>query len=115
MKLFISKILIVYYIFNVYYIYYYETFLALEKSIGKFLSYGEQKIQNDGLEAIDVTFLEVLAEMLKEIRSKMIKFAEPIMILAKNILALKVKIKFINSILIFFFFVKLIIFLFIIR
>jgi len=63
------------------------------------LSYGEQKIQNDGLEAIDVTFLEVLAEMLKEIKSKMVKYAMPVMVLAKNILALKVRTKFFKNIL----------------
>lgn len=57
----------------------------------KFLSYGEKKIQEDGLESIDTTFLDVLAEMLKKIKSKMIKYAEPIMMLTKNILALKVR------------------------
>lgn len=56
----------------------------------KFFNYGEKKIQEDGLETLDTTFLDVLANMLKEIKSKMIKYAEPIMILAKNILALKV-------------------------
>lgn len=56
-----------------------------------FLSYGEKKIKEDGLEAIDTTFLEVLADLLKEIKSKMVKYAEPIMMLAKNILALKVR------------------------
>lgn len=61
------------------------------------MSYGEQKVQKDGLEAIDVTFLEVLAEMLKEIGNKMVKYAQPIMVLAKNILALKVRITFIKS------------------
>lgn len=57
------------------------------------MSYGEKKIKEDGLEAIDTTFLEVLADLLKEIKSKMVKYAEPIMMLAKNILALKVKTK----------------------
>jgi hypothetical protein len=56
----------------------------------RFLSYGEKKIQEDGLEALDTTFLDVLADMLKEIKSKMMKYAEPIMMLAKNIVALKV-------------------------
>lgn len=54
------------------------------------MSYGEKKVKEDGLEAIDMTFLEVLADMLKEIKSRMLKYAEPIMMLAKNILALKV-------------------------
>lgn len=54
------------------------------------MSYGEKKVQEDGLEALDSTFLDVLADMLKEIKSKMIKYAEPIMMLAKNSLALKV-------------------------
>lgn len=71
----------------------------MENAIEKFLSYGEQKVQKDGLEAIDVTFLEVLAGMLKEIRSKMVKYAMPVMVLAKNILALKVRPKFIKHIL----------------
>lgn len=64
--------------------------LGLEKALEKFLSYGEKKVKEDGLEAIDMTFLEVLADMLKEIKSRMLKYAEPIMMLAKNILALKV-------------------------
>lgn len=59
----------------------------------KFFNYGEKKVLKDGLEALDTIFLDVLADILKEIKSKMIKYAEPIMILAKNILALKVKTK----------------------
>lgn len=55
------------------------------------MKYGEKKIQDDGLEALDSSFLDVLGEMLKEIKTKMIKYAEPIMLLAKNILALKVR------------------------
>lgn len=54
------------------------------------MSYGEKKVHEDGLEALDTTFLDVLADMLKEIKSKMMKYAEPIMMLAKNIVALKV-------------------------
>lgn len=56
-----------------------------------FLAYGQKKIQEDGLEAIDTTFLDVLADMLKEIKTKMVKYAEPIMTLTKNILSLKVR------------------------
>lgn len=67
--------------------------LALEKVLTKFLNYGEKKVLEDGLEDLDTTFLEVLAYMLKEIKCKMVKYAEPIMILAKNILALKVRTK----------------------
>lgn len=55
------------------------------------MSYGEKKIQEDGFETLDTTFLDVLAEMLKKIKGKMIKYAEPIMMLTKNILALKVR------------------------
>lgn len=68
-------------------------FLALEKALEAYLSYGEKKIQAEGLEALDTTFLDVLADMLKSIKNKMMKFAEPIMLLAKNILTLKVRTK----------------------
>lgn len=57
------------------------------------MSYGEKKVQEEGLEAIDTTFLDVLADMLKEIKSKMVKYAEPIMLLAKNLFTLKVRVK----------------------
>lgn len=66
-------------------------FLVLNKAIEKFLSYGDKKIKEDGLEDLDVTFLEVLADMLKGIKSKMMNYAEPIMLLGKNILASKVR------------------------
>lgn len=49
----------------------------------------------EGLEAIDTVFLDVLADMLKEIKNKMEKYAQLIMMLAKNILALKVRKKLI--------------------
>lgn len=49
----------------------------------------------EGLEAIDTIFLDVLADMLKEIKNKMEKYAQLIMMLAKNILALKVRKKLI--------------------
>ncbi|VVC26841.1 Armadillo-type fold,Armadillo-like helical,Importin-beta, N-terminal domain [Cinara cedri] len=62
---------------------------TLEKALDKFFNYGEKKVTNDGLNNLDPIFLEVLADLLKEIKSKMIKYAEPIMILAKSILALK--------------------------
>ncbi|XP_050419977.1 importin-4-like [Adelges cooleyi] len=62
----------------------------LEKALEGFLSYGQKKVQDDGLESLDMTFFEVLAEMLKEIKSRMSKYAEPIMMLSKNILALKI-------------------------
>ncbi|XP_050539704.1 importin-4-like [Daktulosphaira vitifoliae] len=62
----------------------------LEKALEAFLGYGEKKVQEDGLEALDITFLEVLSEMLKEIKTKMAKYAQPIMIMAKNILSLKI-------------------------
>lgn len=45
----------------------------------------------EGLEAIDTVFLDVLADMLKEIKNKMEKYAQLIMMLAKNILAQKVR------------------------
>lgn len=64
--------------------------LGFEKSLERFLCYGEKKVKEDGLEAVDTTFLDVLADMLKQTKSKMIKYAEPIMMLAKNIIALKV-------------------------
>jgi len=67
-------------------------YLALEKALEEFLKYGEKKIQEDGFPALDSVYLDVLADMLKEIKTKMIKYAEPIMILAKSILALKVRI-----------------------
>lgn len=67
--------------------------LALEKALEILLSYGEKKVQEEGLEALNTTFLEVLADMLKEIKCKMVKYAQPIMMLAKNILALKVRTK----------------------
>lgn len=63
----------------------------MNKALEKFLSYGDKKIKEDGLEDLDVTFLEVLAEMLKGIKCKMINYAEPIMMLGKNILASKVR------------------------
>lgn len=67
--------------------------LALEKALEILLSYGEKKVQEEGLEALNTTFLDVLADMLKEIKCKMVKYAQPIMMLAKNILALKVRTK----------------------
>lgn len=56
-----------------------------------YLKYGEKKIQEDGFSALDSIFLDVLADMLREIKTKMIKYAEPIMVLAKSILELKVR------------------------
>lgn len=56
-----------------------------------YLKYGEKKIQEDGFPALDSIYLDVLADMLKEIKTKMIKYAEPIMLLAKSILSLKVR------------------------
>jgi len=56
-----------------------------------YLKYGEKKIQEDGLQDLDSIFLDVLSDMMKAIKTKMIKYAEPIMVLAKSILALKVR------------------------
>lgn len=66
-------------------------YLALEKALESYLKYGEKKIQEDGFPALDSIYLDVLADMLKEIKIKMIKYAEPIMVLAKSILELKVR------------------------
>ncbi|XP_022173439.1 importin-4-like [Myzus persicae] len=63
---------------------------SLEKALENYLKYGEKKIQEDGFPALDSIYLDVLADMLKEIKTKMIKYAEPIMVLAKSILALKI-------------------------
>lgn len=63
---------------------------SLEKALESYLKYGEKKIQEDGFPALDSIFLDVLADMLKEIKTKMIKYAEPIMVLAKSILELKI-------------------------
>ncbi|KAL4119196.1 hypothetical protein QTP88_012040 [Uroleucon formosanum] len=63
---------------------------SLEKALENYLKYGEKKIQEDGFSALDSIFLDVLADMLREIKTKMIKYAEPIMVLAKSILELKI-------------------------
>lgn len=55
------------------------------------MNFGERQILEDGLDAICVTFLEILAVMLKEIGNKMINYAQPIMVFAKEFLTLKVK------------------------
>lgn len=56
-----------------------------------YLKYGEKKIEEDGFPALDSIYLDVLADMLKEIKTKMINYAEPIMVLAKSLLRLKVR------------------------
>lgn len=56
-----------------------------------YIKYGDKKIQEDGFPALDSIYLDVLADMLKEIKTKMFKYAEPIMVLAKSILELKVR------------------------
>jgi len=63
---------------------------SLDKALDKFFNYGEKKIKEEGLESIDTTFLDVLADMLKEIKIKMMKYSQSIMLLTKNILSLKV-------------------------
>ncbi|KAL5244737.1 hypothetical protein ACI65C_012147 [Semiaphis heraclei] len=64
--------------------------LSLEKALENYLKYGEKKIEEDGFPALDSIYLDVLADMLKEIKTKMINYAEPIMVLAKSLLRLKV-------------------------
>lgn len=66
-------------------------FLVLEKALEVLLNYGVKQVKEEGIETLNTTFLEVLADMLKEIKCKMVKYAQPIMTLAKNFLTAKVR------------------------